>query len=134
MSSPKHAERVQPRFTPAALALLALFAIHVFSCATRADDATNAETAADLFVATPFTAEGLFLGGIEGPTCDSEGNIYAVSFKSPYAIGKVTPDGRASTFIELPNHWAGNGIIFDRQGLLYVANPGHHSVLRIDKQ
>jgi hypothetical protein len=33
-----------------------------------------------LFVATPLTEPHSFTSGIEGPACDKEGNIYAVSF------------------------------------------------------
>ena len=46
-----------------------------------------------LFVATPLTA-GDFTGGIEGPACDRDGNIYCVSFREARNVARVTPAGR----------------------------------------
>ena len=109
------------RFLPsisAAFGLLSLVAL--------ADEPT-------LFVATPLTEEGLFTKGIEGPACDAEGNVYAVSFGQARAIGKVTPDGKAELFVLLPEGSAGNGIRFDRTGkTMYVADYQGHNVLRVD--
>jgi gluconolactonase len=110
-----------------AAALLAL------SSALWAKEAVKSADEADLFVARPLTDEGSgFTGGIEGPACDAQGNIYAVSFGTPQVIGKVTPDGKASAYVELPNKGAGNGIVFDHKGMMYVADYVNHSVLRID--
>jgi len=85
-----------------------------------------------LYVAEPHTVSGRFTGGIEGPACDREGNLYAVSFEDRGNIGKVTPDGGMSLFVSLPEGSAGNGIRFDRAGLMYVADYTGHNVLRID--
>jgi sugar lactone lactonase YvrE len=86
----------------------------------------------ELFKATPLTKEKEFTAGIEGPNCDRDGNIYAVSYKHARNIGKVTPDGKAEVFVELPGKSAGNGIVFDRKGRMYVADYVGHNVLRID--
>src|SRR4026207_825089 len=85
-----------------------------------------------LFVATPLTEEGAFTEGIEGPACDAQGNIYAVNFARQQTIGKVTPDGKATVFAELPGKSVGNGIRFDRMGVMFVADYVGHNVLRID--
>jgi gluconolactonase len=85
-----------------------------------------------LFVATPLTEAGSFTEGIEGPNCDAQGNIYAVNFARQGTIGKVTPDGRGEVCVELPNGSIGNGIVFDRAGMMYVADYTNHNVLRID--
>jgi sugar lactone lactonase YvrE len=85
-----------------------------------------------LFVATPFTAEGSFTTGIEGPNCDAKGNVYAVNFARQQTIGRVTPDGKAEVYVELPGKSVGNGIVFDRAGMMYVADYVGHNVLRID--
>jgi sugar lactone lactonase YvrE len=85
-----------------------------------------------LFVATPLTAEKSFTEGIEGPACDAQGNIYAVNFQRQQTIGRVTPDGRGKVWVELPGQSTGNGMIFDRAGLMYVADYVGHNVLRID--
>ena len=85
-----------------------------------------------LFVAKPLTQPKQFTAGIEGPQCDRDGNIYAVNFAKEQTIGKVTPDGKAELFVTLPGNSTGNGIVFDRQGRMYVADYTGHNVLRID--
>jgi gluconolactonase len=85
-----------------------------------------------LFTATPFTAEGSFTTGIEGPNCDAQGNVYAVNFARQQTIGRVTPDGKAEVFVTLPGTSIGNGIVFDRGGMMYVAEYVGHNVFRID--
>lgn len=85
-----------------------------------------------LFVSTPLTAEGSFTEGIEGPACDAEGNIYAVSFARQPTIGKVTPKGKGEVWLEMPAGSLGNGIRFDRRGMMYVADYSGHNILRID--
>src|SRR5512147_2113334 len=83
-----------------------------------------------LFVSTPLTAEGSFTDGIEGPACDAEGNVYAVSFARHPTIGKVTPDGKGEVWLEMPAGSLGNGIRFDRKGMMYVADYSGHNILR----
>ncbi len=90
--------------------------------------AMSAET---LFVATPLTS-GDFTGGIEGPACDRDGNIYCVSFREARNVARVTPDGRAELFVALPERSAGNGIRFDSGGTMFVADYTGHNVLRVD--
>lgn len=87
-----------------------------------------------LFVARPLTAENSFTAGIEGPACDARGNIYAVNFGREQTIGKVTPDGKADLFVELPGKSTGNGIVFGRDGSMYVADYVGHNILRIDPE
>jgi gluconolactonase len=85
-----------------------------------------------LFVAKPLTDEGSFTEGIEGPACDADGTIYAVNFAKQQTIGRVTPDGKGSVFVELPGKSTGNGIRFDRTGMMFVADYVGHNVLRVD--
>lgn len=85
-----------------------------------------------LFTATALTTEGAFTSGIEGPACDAAGNIYAVNFERKQTIGKVTPDGKAELFVTLPGASVGNGIRFDRDGNMFVADYAGHNVLRVD--
>jgi sugar lactone lactonase YvrE len=85
-----------------------------------------------LFVASPLTPAGSFTAEIEGPACDRAGNIYAVSFARKPTIGRVTPAGRAEVFLEMPDGSLGNGIRFDKAGLMYVADYTGHNVLRVD--
>ena len=85
-----------------------------------------------LFVATPLTQPKQFTPGIEGPQCDRAGNLYAVNFEKQQTIGKVSPDGKAEIFVTLPGESTGNGIVFDQQGRMFVADYVGHNVLRID--
>ena len=87
-----------------------------------------------LFQAMPLTEVNSFTGGIEGPACDASGNIFAVNFAQQQTIGKVSPNGLAELFVTLPNSSTGNGIRFDRRGMMYVADYVEHNVLRIDPQ
>src|SRR3979490_2826652 len=83
-------------------------------------------------VASRLTEPHSFTGEIEGPACDREGNIYAVSFARKPTIGRVTPDGKGEVFIEMPAGSLGNGIRFDRKGMMFVADYTGHAILRVD--
>jgi gluconolactonase len=109
----------------------ALITVGLLACAT-ASAIVAAEKTEALFVAVPLTEEGAFTEGIEGPACDAQGNIYAVNFARQQTIGKATPDGKAALFVELPGKSVGNGIRFDRSGIMFVADYVGHNVLRID--
>jgi len=85
-----------------------------------------------VFKAVPLTATNTFTGGIEGPSCDRMGNIYCVNFEKQQTIGRTTPEGKAELFVTLPGKSTGNGIRFDRQGRMYIADYVEHNVLRID--
>jgi len=85
-----------------------------------------------LYRAKPFTTENGFTEGIEGPACDKHGNVFAVNFARQQTIGKVTPDGMAEVYLDLPGKSTGNGIVFDRQGFMYVADYVGHNVLKVD--
>jgi sugar lactone lactonase YvrE len=85
-----------------------------------------------LFVATALTKPGEFTAGIEGPACDAAGNIYAVNYKKEGTIGRVTPAGKGEVYLELPRGSVGNGICFDRRGVMYIADYTKHNVLAVD--
>jgi sugar lactone lactonase YvrE len=85
-----------------------------------------------LFQATPLTEKESFTGGIEGPACDAQGNIYAVALKTRNDIAVVTPDGKPGVFIDFGKQSNGNGIRFNRQGVMFVADYKGHNILRVD--
>lgn len=85
-----------------------------------------------LFEATPLTAEGGFTAGIEGPAVDAAGNIYAVNFGRQQTIGVVSPQGEAREWLTLPGASVANGLRFDRDGALYVADYVGHNIFRIE--
>ncbi len=86
----------------------------------------------DLFVSRVFVPKGSFDSSIEGPVCELNGTLYAVSYARRGTIGMVTPDGQASLFVELPAGSTGNGIRFDRAGNMLVADYTGHNVLKVD--
>ncbi len=85
-----------------------------------------------LFTSSVFVKAGLFTKSIEGPGCDADGNLYAVSFNRQGTIGKVTPSGEASIFVELPTGSVANGIRFDSKGRMLIADYTMHNVLAVD--
>lgn len=84
------------------------------------------------WTATPLTEAHSFTREIEGPACDRQGNIYAVSFARKPTIGRITPDGKGEVFLDMPEGSLGNGIRFDQHGTMFVADYTGHAVLRID--
>lgn len=94
--------------------------------------ASSSACAEELFESKPLTQPKEFTPGIEGPACDKEGNIYAVNFKDQGTIGKVTPEGKGEVWVTLPEGSVGNGIRFDRAGMMYVADYAKHNVLQIN--
>ena len=86
----------------------------------------------ELFVAQEFTPVNGFTSGIEGPACDADGNLYAVNYERQHTIGIVTPDGDASVFVELSLGSIGNGIRFNSEGFMFIADYTNHNVLRVD--
>ncbi len=89
----------------------------------------SAET---LWEAKPLTQENEFTTGIEGPAVDRAGNIFAVSFAKTPTIGKITPDGKGEVWLEFTTGSLGNGIRFNKAGMMFVADYAKHNVLKID--
>ena len=86
----------------------------------------------ELYISEVFTAPGRFTSGIEGPSCDRAGNLYAVNYDRQGTIGRVTPDGECDLFVELPAGSVGNGIRFHSDGAMLIADYTNHNVLRVD--
>lgn len=93
---------------------------------------TLSPAAETLWVATPFTAEKSFTKGVEGPACDKAGNVYAVNFEKQHTVGKVTPEGKGEVFVTLPGASTGNGIRFNKEGLMFVADYAAHNLLTVN--
>src|SRR6185312_15127754 len=87
-----------------------------------------AEDAA-LFVSKRITPVGEYTSGIEGPAVDVSGNLYVVNFQQSGTIGKLAAGGSQSQlFTSLPTGSIGNGIRFDRQGRMYIADYRKHTI------
>lgn len=97
----------------------AAFLLLIYSCKTQ-------------MKSIDFTAKGEFTDGIEGPATDHLGNIYAVNFLEQGTIGKVTPEGKSSLFVTLPNGSIGNGIRFGNKDQMFIADYTNHNILKID--
>ena len=80
-----------------------------------------------------FTSEFGFTAGIEGPAVNAEGDLFAVNFEKEGTIGRVNKAGEAEVFISLPEGSIGNGIRFDLDGNMFVADYLGHTIYRIKK-
>lgn len=112
-------------------------AIAVASLLLACAAAAAAPPASDpaLFHARDLVGDGVFTHGIEGPASGADGALYVVNFGHDGSIGRVgiDADGRATAalFVDLPAGSIGNGIRFDRDGRMYVADYAQHRILRI---
>src|SRR4051812_18202466 len=95
---------------------------------------SNAQTAdtTGVFKSSLFTPVNSFTTGVEGPAVDKDGNVYAVNFDHDGTIGKITPDGKISIFIELPKGRIGNGIRFDSHGNMLIADYTGHNIIKVN--
>lgn len=90
---------------------------------------------APIHVASDHIGDGVFTAGIEGPASGPDGALYVVNFAREGTIGRVVDEAggaRAELFVELPEGSIGNGLRFDAQGRLFVADYTGHNILRVD--
>jgi gluconolactonase len=107
------------------LNLVSLLILGAFSC-------NEGKKKSTLFEPVLFTPVNSFTSGAEGPAVDKMGNLYAVNFQKEGTIGRVTPTGLASVFIELPNGSIGNGIRFNSKGEMLIADYPRHNILKVN--
>lgn len=81
---------------------------------------------------TDLLPEGTFTNGIEGPATDKAGNLYAVNYAKEGTVGIVRPDGSHACFVTLPEGSTGNGIRFNKDGDMLVADYTGHNILKVD--
>jgi sugar lactone lactonase YvrE len=103
-------------------------------CLFAGGNATAQET---LFESRQITEPGKFTSGIEGPAVDASGNLYVVNLGRAGTIGKLAPGAsQPQLFATLPgtapNISIGNGIRFDREGRMYIADYKQHNVFVIE--
>ncbi|TQM06904.1 gluconolactonase [Pseudoxanthomonas sp. 3HH-4] len=115
--------------------LLALGLAAGLAGCTHTEDAART-TPESLYVARDVVGDGVFSTGIEGPAFGPDGALYAVGFGRDGTIGRVSFDadgaGNAVLYVTLPEGSTGNGIRFDADGFMYVADYTGHRILRID--
>lgn len=107
--------------------LISFFIMLSISCAEQ-------NSSEQLFQPKSFTPLNSFTSGAEGPAVDIDGNLYAVNFQKQATIGKISPEGNANIFIELPNESIGNGIRFNSKGDMFIADYTNHNILKIEMQ
>ena len=105
-----------------------LIIIIAIACNTTGQKNTSEE----LYKSSDLTAVNSFTSGAEGPAVDKDGNLYAVNYSKEGTIGKITPTGDSSIFIELPNGSIGNGIRFNSKGEMLIADYTNHNILKVD--
>ena len=93
---------------------------------------SNCTGSGKLFVAEDLTAENLFSVNIEGPAFDKSGQLYVVNYLHDGTIGKVSPNGTCSMFVELPAGSIANSIKFDSKGNMLMPDFTGHSILKVD--
>lgn len=128
-------------YTPNSKVLFIIPLLLIFGCKQKSDQnkpiATEAKTetqnSMQLYKSEVFTEPGGFPSGIEGPAVAADGTLYAVNFEEPGTIGQVTPDGKASLFINLPEGSTGNGIRFNSKGEMLIADYTGHNILKVDR-
>jgi sugar lactone lactonase YvrE len=105
-----------------------LVAVYLVACAVFFAGRSNAAEDT-LFVSKRITPPGEYTPGIEGPAVDASGNLYVVNFQQSGTIGRLAAGASQSDlFASLPAGSIGNGIRFDRQGRMYVADFRKHTV------
>lgn len=89
---------------------------------------------APLYEPWDYVADGVFTSGIEGPAVGPDGHLYLVNFAREGTVGRVRAkadgSGNAELFVELPAGSTGNGIVFDGQGRMYIADYTGHNILQ----
>lgn len=105
--------------------LLLLLSSFLASCATKRGEEKQTQ---DLL------PEWTFTSGIEGPATDRQGNVYAVNYGQEGTVGILRPDGSHALFMTLPEGSTGNGIRFDNDGFMCIADYTGHNILRVDTQ
>ncbi|WP_422362077.1 SMP-30/gluconolactonase/LRE family protein [Reichenbachiella sp.] len=86
-----------------------------------------------LYTAVDFAFVGEFTQGLEGPAVDAEGNLFFVNPERNGTIGKLDIKGKFEIYIDsLPNGSVANGIRFDRNGIMFLADYVNHNILTID--
>ena len=105
-----------------------LIIVVAIACNTKKHNKASEE----LYKSADLTAVNSFTSGAEGPAVDKDGNLYAVNFSKEGTIGKITPTGDSTIFIELPNGSIGNGIRFNSRGEMLIADYTNHNILKVD--
>ncbi len=117
--------------------LISIFLLVLIVVAFACNQSGENTSTNELYKSSDFTPVNSFTSGAEGPAVDNDGNVYAVNYSKQGTIGKITPAGEGSIFIELPDSSIGNGIRFNSNGDMMIADYTNHNILKVnmaDKQ
>lgn len=103
-----------------------------FGCNSSADRSQTEKDPAN-FKATDLFEEGIFTSGVEGPAVDQEGNLYAVNFMDQGTIGMIRKGKDPELYVNLPEGSIGNGIRFNRNGDMLIADYTGHNILIVKR-
>ncbi|MEO6219951.1 MAG: SMP-30/gluconolactonase/LRE family protein [Ginsengibacter sp.] len=112
--------------------LFPLFGFSIITISIACNSTKDKNDSEELYKSTDLTTMNSFTSGAEGPAVDKDGNLYAVNYSKEGTIGKITPTGGSSIFIELSNGSIGNGIRFDSKGNMLIADYTNHNILKVD--
>lgn len=108
-----------------------LAGVFLVGCGEGESESSGAESL-DLFDSRTLVPPGSFTSGVEGPAVDGGGSVYAVNYERQHTIGVVPPQDSPEVFVELPEGSTGNGIRFDSEGMMLVADYTGHNVLSVN--
>ena len=129
-------------YTRSNINLFLLAALIVIGCDQKANqneqlqssNNNQAENQESLYQSTTFTEPGEFTSGIEGPAVDTDGTLYVVNYEKEGTIGQISPEGESSLFVALPEGSVGNGIRFNSDGDMLIADYTGHNILQVDME
>lgn len=130
MMKPRFSAKAARETACRANALVSAFVL----CASVAARVTGAFAQDALFESRQLTPSGEYTRHIEGPAVDAAGNLYVANFGHDGTIGRLVPSAtRSQLFATLPAGSIGNGIRFDGNDRMYVADFNKHNVFAIDR-
>ncbi|MGB0935951.1 MAG: SMP-30/gluconolactonase/LRE family protein [Colwellia sp.] len=84
-----------------------------------------------LYQSYDWVVDGTFTQGVEGPAVDQNGVLYAVNYQQEGTVGAVHGKNNVKLILKLKNGSIGNGIRFDKQGNMYIADYVNHNILKV---
>ena len=112
--------------------LFSFFGFLIITISIACNSTKGKNTSRELYKSSDLTSVNSFTSGAEGPAVDGDGNLYAVNYSKEGTIGKITPTGKSTIFIELPNGSIGNGIRFNSKGEMLIADYTNHNILKVN--
>jgi sugar lactone lactonase YvrE len=110
-----------------------LFGLSILNIATSTYANQNSQTIVNYKTSIDWVTDGVFTKGIEGPAVAVDGSLYVVNYQEQGTIGRVTAKNTVERFLTLANGSIGNGIRFDSDGNMYIADYVNHNILLINK-